>query len=178
MILRPATAGDLDAISALHVESWRAHYRGMLPDEFLDGPVEEDRLSHWQHVLAQSNDKQLVLVAEADDGLAGFVSAMPSDDDAFDAYIEHLHVRPGLIGGGIGHRLLTEAAGRLVAMGHYSAYLLVFTSNRRAIGFYERLGGETTDLGMADFAGTGIPHSRLAWRDLAGLAGTGRSWNA
>ena len=40
---RPAAAGDAAAIAALHVESWRTAYRGLVPDEFLAGPVERDR---------------------------------------------------------------------------------------------------------------------------------------
>lgn len=170
MIIRPAVVADLDAVTALHVQSWRAHYRRLLPDEFLDGPVEDDRRTHWQKAFMQSENGQMILVAEEEGALSGFVSAMPSDDTAFDAYIEHLHVRPGLIGGGIGRRLLAEAADRLIALGHCSVYLLVFSNNREAIGFYERLGGETRSFGMEDRAGARIPRSRVVWPDLTELA--------
>ena len=67
-------AADLDAIAALHAESWRTAYRGVLPDAFLDGPVEDDRKGHWYELMEGLGDERSVLVADAADGLAGFVS--------------------------------------------------------------------------------------------------------
>ncbi len=169
MIIRLATAADLEAIAALHAESWRAAYRGVLPDAFLDGPVEDDRKGHWCELMEGLGDERSVLVADAADGLAGFVSVAPSSEDGFDGYIEHIHVRPDLKGAGIGRRLLAEAVDRLIAMGCGSAYLLVFDGNRQAIQFYERLGGMTISDGIEDMAGSRIPRSRVAWWDLSAL---------
>lgn len=170
MIIRPARPADIDQIAALHVESWRTSYGGILPDAFLDGPAEEELTTHWFDLMEGVGCGREILVADADDGLAGFVSAAPSGEDGFDAYIEHLHVRPDLKGGGIGRRLLADAVDRLVAMGFGSAYLLVFDGNRQAIAFYERLGGETVAFGMEDRAGVQVPRSRVSWPDLAVLA--------
>ena len=167
--IRPAIQSDVEAIAALHVQSWRASYRGILPDDFLDGPVEDDRVSHWYELMESAGCGRAMLVAEADDGLAGMVSAAPSSGDGFDAYIEHLHVRPGLKGNGIGRGLLGEAADRLIATGCRSAYLLVFDRNTEAIGFYERLGGKTEQFGQEDMAGASIARSRIGWRDLGVL---------
>jgi hypothetical protein len=33
--IRVATAADADAIAALHAESWRSAYRGLIPDDDL-----------------------------------------------------------------------------------------------------------------------------------------------
>lgn len=170
MIVRPATNDDLDAVAALHVQSWRSTYRGILPDDFLDGPVEDDRISHWQELMDGAGSGRAILVAEADDGLAGFVAVAPSNEHGADAYIEHLHVRPERKGAGIGRRLLGEAAERMVAQGHVSAYLLVYSDNRQAIHFYERLGGVTTSDGTEEIAGAQVSRSRVAWNDLAALA--------
>lgn len=170
MIVRPATTDDLDAIAILHVRSWRGTYRGILPDAFLDGPVEDDRLSHWHELMEEVEGGRITLVAEATDGIDGFVSATASGEDGVDAYIEHIHVRPALKGAGIGRRLLAEAADMLIAQGHGSVYLLVFSDNHQAIRFYERLGGVTTSDGTEDMAGSQIARSRVVWRNLAGLA--------
>lgn len=173
MTIRPATPADLDAIAALHVASWRASYRGILPEAFLDGPVEEDRASHWFELLAETGGDRVTLVAEGDDGLDGLVTVVRSSEDGFDAYIEHIHVRPDRKGTGLGRRLLKEAVDRLVAMGCRSAYLLVFDDNAEAIAFYERLGGTTESFGLEDMAGTAIPRSRVSWRDLAAFGMVG-----
>ncbi len=169
MTIRSATLADVDAIAALHVESWRTSYRGILPNAFLDGPVEEDRSSHWFELLEESGSDRTTLVAEGDDGIAGFVSVTRSSEDGFDAYIEHIHVRPGRKGAGLGRQLLSAAVDRLIAKGCRSAYLLVFDDNSEAIGFYERLGGETERFGVEDMAGASIPRSRVSWRDLEAL---------
>lgn len=170
MTIRPATSSDLDAIAALHVRSWRSTYRGIMPNDFLDGPVEDDRLSHWRELMEEVDGGRTTLVAEADDGVAGFVSATSSGEDGVDAYIEHIHVRPALKGAGIGRRLLAGAAHRLIAQGHLSVYLLVFSDNHQAIRFYERLGGVTTSDGTEEMAGSQIARSRVVWPNLAELA--------
>ncbi len=170
MILRPAKPDDLDAIASLHVQSWRGTYRGIMPDDFLDGPVEGDRLSHWRELMEEVGGGRIILVAEVDGALAGFVTAKPSGEDGVDAYIEHIHVRPALKGAGIGRKLLAEATDRLIGQGHGSAYLLVFSDNHQTIGFYERLGGVTTSDGTEQVAGRQIARSRVVWPNLAGLA--------
>ncbi|GAA4247772.1 hypothetical protein [Dactylosporangium darangshiense] len=35
--IRPATVEDAGAVAAVHVGSWRAAYRGIVPQEHLDG---------------------------------------------------------------------------------------------------------------------------------------------
>ena len=37
MFLRPAEPGDASAVALVHVRSWQAGYRNLLPDEYLDG---------------------------------------------------------------------------------------------------------------------------------------------
>ena len=36
MILRDATESDIEPLVRLHIASWQAAYRGILPDEVLD----------------------------------------------------------------------------------------------------------------------------------------------
>ena len=43
----PAQVSDAWRIAVLQTESWRSAYRGLLPDEFLDGPVVDDRVRLW-----------------------------------------------------------------------------------------------------------------------------------
>ena len=45
MIFRQASIHDVEAIAALHTESWQRHYRGAYLDSFLDGDVLADRLA-------------------------------------------------------------------------------------------------------------------------------------
>jgi ribosomal protein S18 acetylase RimI-like enzyme len=70
--LRRAEAADIPRIAALHVASWRAAYRGILSDRFLDGPVEAERLAMWQgRCGADLTRWPLMLVAEDGKGREG-----------------------------------------------------------------------------------------------------------
>ena len=45
----PIHHGEIAALIApIHAESWRATYRGIFTDSYLDGEVAKERLSHWQ----------------------------------------------------------------------------------------------------------------------------------
>ena len=168
--VREAGHADAGAIAALHAASWRATYRGIMPDSFLDGPVESERLRHWQQALAQPEDGDLVLLAHRGGAPVAFVAVRREPDGLYDAYLDNLHVRPGLTGGGIGRRLLGLAARRLAQAGRRSLCLWAYDANAGGIAFYERLGAVVVERGTERFAGADLPHSRLAWTDTAALA--------
>ena len=107
---RDTGPGDADAIAALHAESWRAHYRDILPDAYLDGEVFQERRAFWRDALRAPRAGQLVMVATLEAALTGFVSIVRDGEPGFDAEIENLHVRPQLCGGGLGKRLLAAAS--------------------------------------------------------------------
>ena len=54
-----AASRDASAIAALHAESWRSAYRGLYPDEFLDGPILEERLL----ILARTDEQRRIRIA-------------------------------------------------------------------------------------------------------------------
>jgi ribosomal protein S18 acetylase RimI-like enzyme len=167
--LRDAGLEDAEAIARLHAESWEAHYRGILPDAYLDGEALAERRAFWRRALAEPKTGDLTIVALGDVGLAGFIAVVSGGEPGFGAVIENLHVRPQLCGRGLGKRLLRAAAARLRAAGVTSACLRVFDSNRAAIRFYERLGAKPDSHGIDDFAGANAPDTRYVWQDLADL---------
>ncbi|MDH3593802.1 MAG: GNAT family N-acetyltransferase [Rhodospirillales bacterium] len=166
---RDAGLVDADAVAALHAESWRAHYRGILPDAYLDGQVFQERRAFWQDALRNPRVDDLTIVSAEATGLTGFVSVVRDGEPGFGAVIENLHVRPQLCGRGLGRRLLGEAVARLMAAGVPSACLWVYDVNEAAIGFYARLGGIPDKHGFDDFAGARAPDTRIVWPDLAVL---------
>ena len=165
-MIRNATPADAPAIATLHAESWRAAYRGILPDTYLDHEAAADRLRYWQGALAAPRPGSFVLVSSGEGLLRGFVSVTRPGEPGYDATIDNLHVRPGMRGGSIGRRLLGRAAARLIAEGATSAALRVFDANTRAIRFYRRLGGIPDAQGIDRFAGANAPDTRMGWIDL------------
>jgi GNAT superfamily N-acetyltransferase len=166
---REATGEDVEGIALLHAESWRASYRGMLGDAYLDGPVFEDRRSVWMDRLSQPRDRQLVVVAEQDAEIVGFACAYAREDATWGSFLDNLHAHPQRHGQGIGTGLFAEVVTwcRLVA-GECGLYLYVFGLNRKARRFYEQLGATDTGSERRPPGVGGEPRDihRYAWSTL------------
>jgi GNAT superfamily N-acetyltransferase len=133
----PAQPHDAAAVAAVHVRSWQVGYRGILPDDYLDGLRPEDRMARYTFGSA---DPKLpsTTVASRDGVICGFVTTGPSRDGADDTTGEvfALYVDPGAWGLGVGRRLMTEARARLWERGFTEAVLWVLVGNVRAERFY------------------------------------------
>ncbi|MEJ1995367.1 MAG: GNAT family N-acetyltransferase [Limibacillus sp.] len=166
--LREARAEDAEAIAALHAESWRSTYRGILSDDYLEGEIHEERARFWRDFLARRHPGDLVILAEGDEGLLGFIALVDEDPD-YDALIENLHVEPEQRGSGLGRKLLAEACRRLIAQGKNSVCLWVFDDNAAAFAFYLRLGGKVDKKTSDPDAPPSEADSRIGWHDLPAL---------
>lgn len=145
--IRKAGDDDVAAIAEIHVRSWRAAYRGILPDELLDGLSASERARSWRALLAEGGGRWLTLVAEHDSGdLVGFCSvATPSrDDDAGEktAEVGALYVDPDHWRQGAGGALLVSTLEELERLGWRDAILWALPENHAAIAFYGRFGFE------------------------------------
>lgn len=167
--LVPADSADADAIAALHAESWRTAYRGLIPDEFLDHAVFAERVQLWRARLGSgATDRQLVLKALVDGALAGFVCVLLDAEPAYGPLLDNLHVRPALKGRGIGARLLHAArewcAGRAPGS---PMHLWVIEGNLDACRFYDRQGGTRTERRTNELTpGIDVTAVRYVWEAL------------
>ena len=141
--VRPATPDDARAIAEVQVETWRAAYVGVMPQETLDGLDVDERASAWSHWLSIETSAQFV--AERSGAVVGFVSAGPCRHDEESGEVYAIYVRPDAWGTGSGWRLM-DAAVAWLADRWQEAILWVAEENPRARGFYERYGwvAETT----------------------------------
>jgi GNAT superfamily N-acetyltransferase len=132
-----------------------------------------DRTQLWHARLAHPSERQYVLLAERDDGLAGFVCVLLDEEPTWGACLDNLHVRPDLTGHGLGRALLAAAARWLRSVEPtWPLHLWVFEANAGARRFYERTGAELVEHSrkmMPD--GEAHVVLRCVWRDLAPLAG-------
>jgi GNAT superfamily N-acetyltransferase len=143
--IRTATPDDAAAIAAVHVASWQATYRGVFPDEVLDGPdLPADRLRLWERLLgADRPPGHAAWVAEVDGDVVAFAGVRPSGDDDAEAgtgQVWGIYALREAWGTGVGRALLTTAVDALRDAGFRSATLWVLDSNARARRFYERAG--------------------------------------
>jgi ribosomal protein S18 acetylase RimI-like enzyme len=168
--LRDAGPADAARIAALHAASWQVAYRGILPDAYLDHECAAERQRYWHARLVAPQPGGFVMLAEQADALLAFLAVWPDPDGRYDALLDNLHVAPEARGRGLGRTLLGAAAARLQAQRRRSLTLWVFDANIAALDFYRRLGAEVVERGLDEFAGERIPHTRLAWEDVARLA--------
>ena len=172
--LREANAVDADAIAALHTDSWRRTYRGMMSDAFLDGGALENRRHVWRERLGSQNSKPLVVVADAGGRIAGFVCVYARGDaKEWGAYIDNLHVAHHWQGRGVGRALMRRAAEWVCdTQPGVGVYLFVMEANANARAFYDRLGARNAGtIELKDPAGGSAPNCRYVWADPRVLVG-------
>lgn len=144
MRVRSAAPADAPAIAGVHVRSWQAGYRGLMPDELLDGLSAADREPMWREAVSGEVDTAAVFVAERDGELVGFcaLSEPSRDEDAGErvAEIGAIYVDPAAWRAGAGRALMEAALSHLRCGGWEEATLWVLRDNRGALEFYARFG--------------------------------------
>ncbi|MEU4266409.1 GNAT family N-acetyltransferase [Streptomyces sp. NPDC026092] len=166
MPIRSALPEDAAAIAAVHVRSWQAAYRDLLPRAYLDSLDVDERAAVWAARLAEPQAPGVLVAAE--DGAAGQVvgfccfRAWPGEerdagtaegpgegpdagtDDRLDpattGEIAALYVVPEVWGSGVGRGLLAASEEALVVDGFQDAALWVLADNARGRRFYEAAG--------------------------------------
>ena len=139
--IRPAREDEIPIIAAIHRTGWQTGYRGMVPDQILDGVRLDDVVGDWhRRWAAPPEDGHEVHVAESV-GVVGFCSLrLHHSAGGPIGEVQNVHVLPEHRSLGIGAQLLTRAESRLRGRGCAEAFLWVIRDNDRAQRFYERQG--------------------------------------
>lgn len=154
MTIRVARSEDARSIADVHVRSWQAGYRGIIPDYALEN-LDPERLSGvWSRRLAGdlTEPGAGVLLAEQDTGVVAFAGFVPGPDPEDDSRtvvdLETFYSVPEVWGTGTNQKL-AEALHEVMAQGPADqAVLRVLTANARARRFYENQGWRDTGLVM------------------------------
>lgn len=150
MSIRPAQASDAPAIATVHVRSWQAAYRGLIPQDYLDGLDPVARTARSESALAETDwPRRGVLVAEDAGLVIGFAGFGPSRDADLDpravGEISTIYLLPAAWGQGHGRALMEAALVTLGQAGYAEAALWVLDTNQRARRFYEAGGWQPDD---------------------------------
>lgn len=141
---RPARATDIRALAEIHAASWWQTYRGILPQDYLDG-LRPDRLEeHWRRRLRGDLVPRSSWVVVVDHQVVGFsvIGGCRSDAElaGFAGEVYMLYLHPDRLGDGLGRFLLERSLGELERRGYYWSVIWVVKANRNARAFYEHLG--------------------------------------
>ena len=142
MLIRPADAGDIEAIAQLHCDSWLRTYRGMYSDRFLDGDLIGNRRTMWTDRMENPDPRQHVVVAMDRDQIAGFVAMYGDEEPEWGSLIDNLHTSHAYRRRGVATELMRKAGQWLGEhYGDRAVFLWVIEANGSARAFYDRIGG-------------------------------------
>ncbi|MFN2747388.1 GNAT family N-acetyltransferase [Bacillus sp. z60-18] len=168
MIIRKAKAEDADQIANVHVETWRAAYQGILPDDTLSTLSLKKQADLWKTSLSDPNDQEVVFVAEETGGsIAGFASGGPSrlQHSAYQGEVSAIYLLPRYHKQGIGRRMMQTVARELKKQNMNSLMVWVLADNPSA-AFYERLGGRTFASQKIRYGNMHVKAIAIGWADI------------
>lgn len=146
ILIRPWLLSDSAAIGQILAQGWKQAYSGFMPDEELGPRIDPEKrrieIEDWLSTDFDPN-RELLLVAECDARVVGFVGARTGDRDGLGAAgkIPLLYIASDMQRRGIGRQLLREAAQWLNSTAPGPVVVSAFEQNpfRR---FYDAIGGQ------------------------------------
>lgn len=163
MNVRPATAEDADAIGRVQVETWRAAYQGLMPDEAIAQFDVEARRRMWREGLGRApRAGSATFVAELEGEVVGFASvgAARDIDDLSTGELYAIYLHPTCWDRGIGRALLERAEESMRSSAFTQAILWVLEGNERGERFYRAAGWEPDGRKLDTFQGAEVAELR------------------
>ncbi len=171
--VRPARAGDADALARVQVASWRADFAGIVPPGLLAELTGEEAEQVWgerwrEAITNPPTSRHHVLAAVEGTpprAVVGLVSAGPATDadrwPGTDAELYELRIEPERTGQGHGSRLLQAAADTLVQDGFHTVSTWVLEADEALRVFLESSGWAADGARAELDVGTSVPAVRL-----------------
>jgi GNAT superfamily N-acetyltransferase len=165
--IRPARVDDAAQIAEIHVRSWQEGYRGLIPQDYLDGLDPAARVDSRRRSLQEADLPRSGTLVAADDGrVVGFAHLGPARDEGAGAAageVWAIYLSPDVWGKGYGRELMSVALGQLAQAGYQQATLWVLDSNARARQFYEAAGFHADGAAKVDES-RGFPLTEIRYR--------------
>ena len=141
MIIRPAVPEDAHAVATVRVASWRATYRGVVPDSYLDTLTESESEERWRAVAAGEQPGAGLLVCEVDGRVVGFAAYGAAREPSFGhtGELYATYYLPEAMGKGYGSAMLRDVIAGLRRLGHDDLIVWVIEANARGRAFYENI---------------------------------------
>lgn len=167
-IFRRAGPSDIETIAAIHANSWKQTYEKHISQDYLNGPLLENRIQVWTERLSEPEYNQKVVLLESQHGALGFICFYVDKDLQNGSFIDNLHVASEFHGIGAGFALMKHCIEYLRENAQTKGiYLEVLSDNEQAQRFYRRLGAK--DMGMQFWTtpeGNKVEERLFAWKEL------------
>ena len=133
MIVRPAKPEDSVAIGKIYCDSWKAAYKGIVPQDYLDSLTPEDRTINPADYLVLESEEGVVF------GLANLGSSRDKERPDW-GELRAIYLLPEYWRKGSGTALFQAAEAELGRRGYSRYFLWAFCENAQARRFYEKMG--------------------------------------
>ncbi|MBN7772204.1 GNAT family N-acetyltransferase [Clostridium aminobutyricum] len=148
-VIKKATIEDAVIMSKIHADSWRAAYKGILPQKQLDELSDEHWVTFFQEWLERGCiESYIVFIEDVAVGCVTCGSIAPECADRNE--IISLYILPDYFGKGIGKVLMHKALELIQKNGFEDAFLWTLKENKRARLFYEKNGFILDDTGHCE----------------------------
>lgn len=171
MQIREANIADASKIARVRIESWRTTYRGILPEAYLDNLSMSGLTRTWNQILRAEGRQGFTYVAENSQGeVVGFAIGGPerSANSFYQGELYAIYLLQEQQHKGLGSRLVSAVAGRLVQTGIFSMLVWVLADNPSR-GFYEKLGGKFVYEKAVRIGGIALREVAYGWEDIQPL---------
>jgi L-amino acid N-acyltransferase YncA len=143
VIIRPGTGADAAAIARIHVDSWQAAYRDILPADYLD-QLEAGSLARYWSQQIQARPADVLVLCAPDEVVVGFAVVSGCLDGpelaGFAGEVKMLYLAPPAIGCGLGAALWRACTAELTRRNHHWLVVWVLAANRDGRAFYHHQG--------------------------------------
>ena len=139
---RLAESQDADALARVRRQAWESAYRGIYPDELLDGFDYRDHAARFLRNM-ENPDMKVYILEDGSEAVGFFVISDPERPfyKDFPVCLNALYLIPAYHRMGIGRRMMDFARDWCRQRGYNRFFLSCNLYNHRARAFYEAMGG-------------------------------------
>lgn len=140
-MIRTSNSNDIKQIADIKIRGWQQAYEGIVGRNYLNNMTLERQIDNYSNHYDLNN----IVVAEKDNKIVGFCRFCFIQNSDIDCEIREIYVEPTLKRTGIGSMLFNYTKSYLKSIGNKKLAVGVFTDNRHARQFYEKMGGKISD---------------------------------
>lgn len=138
MEIRLLIEKEITEMVELYVKSWRATYKGIIPDKILDTITVEKFNKIWEEYITKENNG--IFGAFENDIFLGFGAFTPDDEIENTLYLDSLHIKSEYKGKGIGTKIIEHLKNYAKENGYQNLSVSIMCGNNRARSLYTKLG--------------------------------------
>lgn len=141
VMIRKVEKGDERTLAYIQTESWKAAFRGIIPDDLLSGYTDLDRATEmYRKLLDAGIGHGYLLEADGTPHCIAYWDASRETDMPGYAELICIHSLQNRWHQGYGSKMMDRVLRDVREAGYSKIMLWVFEKNHRAIGFYEANG--------------------------------------